>query len=767
MKSNRQTSRHLSPERHTAYFSSELPHHGAISSTVSSTCHQGDLGLHSWQWPVLEPGPSNQAFVDVAPNFTGLKQGCFRSQRRTSPTASQSTTKESPLVACDSEYLGNLQRSSSPPGDILPPLCCPTRWALNQLSPPIPAKTVVVGGNSPCNGPDTNDLQSEYEESLSPLDWQRKTLLASPFSEDSDSDDGLAPSPFSSPEFNASDDVDEEPRARSLYFLSPPQSDLPEYQQLDEYPSHHLYHDSPEDEQSELPPLSLSLSPLSISPTQLPHLSFDESSTTEWGPPNDIPGQRPAPLLSPVDHHHSLELGLQSPSVHSSSLPIFDFYPSSCYDTPLHILDSPHHQAADLPFIDNEPHFHSESLGLSSGSSTTEPSPISPLSCETDADHEFAIPSGYPQRTTWLSLPGADTDDDLIPADLASKNYIPDPSLAIPTTPPSRSLLIWDPTTRSGLPPGIPTYDGTGRPLSHRFFVNEAPLIRLPSPDENFEVDPCEVAELTKRDAEKGHEAQKLCELRQRTTVAAIAAAAMAASKSGNNERQGAQWEAERVKERWRELTALLRLKLKSQGKKNEVSSSQSSSQSNENALANAQALSSTGSTLTNPASAELRSSSLPTSTLAPILEFVDGTLSSSTSSSSSTLSSPATQSQRRSSKPKITSMAQLVANMVFQRQQEALRRTPSRSRTWPPPSAAPTTSGLGSKKLPSHATPKSPLRHMILPDDGETEPESTEGESDSPLQLSPLWLGMCQSPESLYGCLEAHSPNSLAGLEG
>ena len=41
--------------------------------------------------------------------------------------------------------------------------------------------------------------------------------------------------------------------------------------------------------------------------------------------------------------------------------------------------------------------------------------------------------------------PGWETDNNLIPAKLASKNYIPDPSAIIPTTPTgSHSLLLWD-----------------------------------------------------------------------------------------------------------------------------------------------------------------------------------------------------------------------------------------------------------------------------------------------------------------------------------
>jgi hypothetical protein len=58
---------------------------------------------------------------------------------------------------------------------------------------------------------------------------------------------------------------------------------------------------------------------------------------------------------------------------------------------------------------------------------------------------EVPPPLGISQRTTWHSLPGADTDDDLILAELGLKTYIPDPSVTIPTTLPSRSLLIWIP----------------------------------------------------------------------------------------------------------------------------------------------------------------------------------------------------------------------------------------------------------------------------------------------------------------------------------
>ncbi|KAF8163978.1 hypothetical protein BJ912DRAFT_1005250 [Pholiota molesta] len=90
--------------------------------------------------------------------------------------------------------------------------------------------------------------------------------------------------------------------------------------------------------------------------------------------------------------------------------------------------------------------------------------------------------------------------------------------------------------------------------------------------------------------------------------------------------------------------------------------------------------------------------------------------------------------------KPAISSMDQLVANMVFHRQQEPLRKKPARARTWSPPAA-------GVPK--AHPTPKSPLRQMLLPDEGDDEEmEEDEGLSprlaqlvESPLPLSPLCL--------------------------
>lgn len=45
----------------------------------------------------------------------------------------------------------------------------------------------------------------------------------------------------------------------------------------------------------------------------------------------------------------------------------------------------------------------------------------------------------------WCSFPECETDHDLIPVDLASKKYIPDPSIVVPTISIGKSsLLLWD-----------------------------------------------------------------------------------------------------------------------------------------------------------------------------------------------------------------------------------------------------------------------------------------------------------------------------------
>jgi hypothetical protein len=145
-----------------------------------------------------------------------------------------------------------------------------------------------------------------------------------------------------------------------------------------------------------------------------------------------------------------------------------------------------------------------------------------------------------------LSLPGADTDDDLIPTDLSSSppNFFPDhsiPSSSVPFAPPptgsgSSLLLINDP--------------------------NDIPPPRSPSP-ENFDIDISLVHESNDPDL------RKLYELRKKAVVAERAARQLEAqwlAQGAVHLRAEARRVRKREKERSREIGALLRLKLASAG---------------------------------------------------------------------------------------------------------------------------------------------------------------------------------------------------------
>jgi hypothetical protein len=341
---------------------------------------------------------------------------------------------------------------------------------------------------------------------------------------------------------------------------------------------------------------------------------------------------------------------------------------------------------------------------------------------------------------------------------LGSKTYIPDPSITIPTTPPSRSLLIWDPTTRSGLPAGLPSFDGTGH-TTHRLDVDALPIARPHSPEEDFDVDPALLAKLAAKDAEKGVEVQKLCDLKQRTNFAAC------------KSRDGAQFDVERVREKCREVTALLRLKLASD---QEATKTVDVVHGVKKASASGGA---EGGGISPPSAPLLARSSIGPSIASISSHSSDPELLPESLPNLSTLdcsvASPSTSPrviQRRTSKPKITSMAQLVANMVFHRQQQdVLRRSPTRSRTWSPPASITNTTASGKTRSWTQISPTSPLRQMILPEDldgnsdseGDTKPK--EYILDSPLQLSPLCLSLCESPESFYAQLGPTTSVSLS----
>ena len=217
------------------------------------------------------------------------------------------------------------------------------------------------------------------------------------------------------------------------------------------------------------------------------------------------------------------------------------------------------------------------------------------------------------------SLPGWETDNDLIPTELASKSYIPDPSAVVPTTPAgSRSLLLWD-------------HDQNDR--------SDMPIPRSPSP-EVFYLDPTILEECG------DDEMRKVYELRQRTA---------------KNEK--------RERERGRELSALLRLKLDERG-----------------------VLARTTSDSAPPSS--------PDSTL------------------SSNSGKPLTQPE--APKHKIKSMAQLVASMLSNRQSEAFRRHPSRKTSIDSTSSYQFSHPfpVGSAWTKAHPTPRSRLSKVILPEE-------------------------------------------------
>ena len=321
----------------------------------------------------------------------------------------------------------------------------------------------------------------------------------------------------------------------------------------------------------------------------------------------------------------------------------------------------------------------------------------------------------------WCSFPGCETDDDLIPMELASKNYIPDASATVPTTSTtgSRSLLLWDHDLN----------DRSDMPTS------------LSPPPENFYLDPTILAECG------DEELQQVYELRQRTA-------------------KSEKWERERC----RELSALLRLKLDERGvlgsgegggggfggggggdfSSHHQSGSPSlsccsdlpfSSSPSSNSLTVYQpqpSSSSSSSTPSTPSSSTSTSSPVSSSTQNSLLFPTPSSSPSSSSTLPSTLEFPHAQSQQQGPKHKIRSMAQLVASMLFHRQSDALRRHPSRKATAGghdssttttttssfssyPPHLSSTMGDTGMKML---STRKSRLSMVTLPEELEVDSE-------------------------------------------
>lgn len=255
-------------------------------------------------------------------------------------------------------------------------------------------------------------------------------------------------------------------------------------------------------------------------------MDIDEQDSTSFLPPSPPLESQPLAELGPLDL--SLTPPAQSPS------------PSRRLFAPLPELD-----------LGEEPLF-------------TQPSPFSP-----------------PQQL--LSLPGADTDEDLIPTDLSSPNFIPEPlSSASTSTSTATSTSSSSPSFLSADPLAVPPRTSSLLLIDD---PNDIPTPRSPSP-ENYDLDiPLLLEEATSDDPDL----KKLCELRRKAIAAERAArqleaqtllaqgagasasggagiAAGAGGAAGAAVALHARAEARRVrkreKERSREIGALLRLKL-------------------------------------------------------------------------------------------------------------------------------------------------------------------------------------------------------------
>ncbi|KAF9481299.1 hypothetical protein BDN70DRAFT_893423 [Pholiota conissans] len=561
--------------------------------------------------------PSSPTFDILDVSGLGRVEPKSKSSSFFSPNL-RSTLKESPLPF-GKDYMNHdagvyRQLSPDPSESLLSPL--PVSWPNNRLS--LGAGDIYhsdfmfpgpVGGSKdvPVTEGDEDDFCPDF--SFSPLPW------TSPSSVDTDLDDDSLTSSTSSlsPDYQdthsplESDDEEEFDPNRYFSQLSSPMHHDDHRYHIDQYPSHFDLYDE-------------ALSPLSLSSPHQRRLS-PESHTAS--PPALIPdsfGLPPSPQWSLYNIDGASTCVPCSPS---------------------------RRRSADLPLLDEDP------FGLQEGSS------ISSSSLSMD---DLTINSERHQR--WLSLPGAETDDDLIPRELGSKNYIPDPTIAVPTTPPSPStgsLLLWD----------VDGDDDIDR--------------RRPISPEDFDLDPAIFADLP--DDETGAEAQKIYQLKQRTT--------------GRES-----WEREKS----RELSTLLRLKLKldETGSPSSHASPLSSPPSSVSAAA----------APTDPVPSSCDSPPKPSPCLSSI-------------GRSGCTAPPTYRIPHR--KPSISSMDQLVANMVFHRQQESspLRKKPVRARTWSPPD-------LNAR---SHPTPKSPLRQVLLPEDMEEVEEGLGQLVESPLPLSPLCL--------------------------
>jgi hypothetical protein len=399
------------------------------------------------------------------------------------------------------------------------------------------------------------------------------------------------------------------------------------------------------------------------------HLEEQKYPAHLYTPDQDAPLPLPPPAAGQLTH-----------PVWTPSPP---FSPDGCWGSPAPLYDDYY------------------SFSLHDPPTTIPCSPSRRTSKELPEDEEHASES---QRFVRLrSLPGAETDDDLIPTELASKNYIPDPSIVVPTTPfqDIDGLLLWDAPSRAKIRD-----------------ANDLPPARYPSP-EDFTVDPNLFAEMAGRDV--GVEMQRINELRERSS-----------------------WD----KERFRELSALLRLKLQMLGN----APDHESSSGPDDARADLEKVEDEG-VVPPPPELEQESTSIstevaPCTTCSSDPRNLNPTVKD-TMDTATTTTTPAI--AKSPSKPKITNMAQLVANMVFHRQQDALRRSPPRARTWTGPSHSNTMQSTS--KI--HPTPRSPLRQVSLPSDLERIDCDHEDEDDFSASLTELF----ESPQPLSPLVLTDSP--------
>ena len=569
---------------------------------------QGHWSSHSFGALDSPTVPTNIAFTSQAPPASQLP--LFDFEANDDDQGSYPDRKGHLLSPLNSFQLQNLPHNNYASSSVMPQ---GVRETSSNFSPPhIPSSP-----DSHEASPYLSFIREPWMSPASEIDTDEDSLASSISSL---SPDALDIDTFPG-EIPAEDEDLENFYSRSV--VSPRQQSI--YHPLDQYP----LHDSPPSSHdgrfiSAAHPDDDDLSPLPYSPPSLAPLHFISPSESEYRSTKKIP------TYNSLNNYYSFD-----------------------YDTSTPVPSSPsRRRSATLPELEPT----SDSFGLHKST----PAEAPPRDIDMDV---------HPH---WLSLPGGETDDDLIPVELASKNYIPDPFATVPTTSTgTRSLLLWD-------------HDQNDR--------SDFPTPRSPSP-ERFYLDPTVLAECG------DEEMQKVYELRQRTA-------------------KSEKWERERC----RELSALLRLKLDERG-----ILGGGDCHHHQNGSRSCSDLPGSSSRSSDSVMVHQPQPSTPfSSTQNPILI---PTPSSPSSTTLSTSEKPIAQPE--GPKHKIKSMAQLVASMLFHRQSDALRRYPSRKTGFEPTyhhsSHTSPMRDTGMKVL----TPRSRLSEVILPEELEVDEQGVEVESD------------------------------------